>query len=1282
MTMEDIRAFFLQDPITEEEYAQIEPVLHERLTRSLDRIEAVGPAKAYEQYLQENSRRRQQRQQTSKTSTNNTNVTSTDSEEDSAVVRGVPRSYQLKLVQVAMKRNTIVHLGTGMGKTMIALLLIKQMMGLLDQENDESNGDGGAKEQQQSYDQQANKPQDLSDEDNKNEQTPLGGETSTTLEQQVVFLVPSVALVLQQTNVLKANLPLSVGTAYHATVNSESSRCQLAQAQVLVATHGAFLDLLFHYGDLFSMKRVKLLILDECHNCIKNSPYAEIMRQFYHEMDSSNRPRILGLTASPLINVKPSATPQDLADKLHELEDLLDSKIVPLQELGLDVEEIPAFLRKDVHETMIHYRSTPDASSLPIFGQSPDSSSHALDGLHPKRQKEFRQIQHVYSELGPAVTKLFCQQLCRDLIRNTYEEESEQQFANAQAYLNGVVDYCQPNGTIAYEPYTPKLRALHLLLEQILNKQPDAVGLVFVQRRITAVALNGHFRYLMEQRKGNQSDSNPTVSSQGPPATATTSHDEGLENERQFDQFEDAEEDYDNAATTADAAAVEKELRTFIPEEDIDAATHFDQFADAEDDDGIDFFGLDEKVQAACQPESRGKFCSTNSRHRNHEGKNGNVFNFIPAIKSAALVRQPKSLFRLQSRGEGQDQSEEQMQMSLCEQETSIRKVLDGLRRRDINLLIATSVVEEGIDVQACSFVIVFDALNSLKGFIQMKGRARHKDASFFVFRGDNESDKQMNLERVKDVEARVNLYLASRDTEGSNSNSDKEKNDNPKRPTLLEELASVERTGLLEGEFRSKSGAVTLTGAKSLLHRYALMQPMDPIVRTSKAALRAHLPSFDAHENILSLPSHLGSYSDLSVIRLPSGLEGHNKKQRESFCCLLACVRLYQHSLLSERLLPLFDKDIEDKFTIACKRIRHQQGVSVDVFEPAPQPTPTKGRISLYLYPIKQSGDAFVQSLHDLNPQKRQLGLVTWVPLEMHVPIFQYNDALFGIIQSELDACIEIQCSCDETKVLTDFFELIWDARWRRRTKRNRFVCLDPSQTHFAYRVACLHDGKLDFSSMKGLVRESQRSKEERIRATLNASEIEILPRPRLWCPVYDEHATYVVHGPSTEDCSADFPSPSTNVGVNTYRDYYKSIHGKDVENEEILFDAIRQWSMPRRTWSEESESRTAKLRPIKLPRSLAMEAHMPDPEMSLLSYLLPQLLYHIESHYYAMKFIAHAKSNVPGLGKHLSQLETSKVLKAITAKSCNLRSKCGISLPNTTWPSLVPQTSLSLYF
>lgn len=54
-----------------------------------------------------------------------------------------------------------------------------------------------------------------------------------------------------------------------------------------------------------------------------------------------------------------------------------------------------------------------------------------------------------------------------------------------------------------------------------------------------------------------------------------------------------------------------------------------------------------------------------------------------------------------------------------------------------LNLLVATKVGEEGLDIQSCCLVVRFDPPETVASFIQSRGRARmrHSEYAFLVDR-------------------------------------------------------------------------------------------------------------------------------------------------------------------------------------------------------------------------------------------------------------------------------------------------------------------------------------------------------------------------------------------------------------------------------------------------------------------------------------------------------------------------------------------------------------------
>lgn len=82
------------------------------------------------------------------------------------------------------------------------------------------------------------------------------------------------------------------------------------------------------------------------------------------------------------------------------------------------------------------------------------------------------------------------------------------------------------------------------------------------------------------------------------------------------------------------------------------------------------------------------------------------------------------------------------------------RHVIQAFGLHKINILFATKVIEEGIDIPKCNMVIRYNVPSTFGSYYQSKGRARHKDSAFY-FLVDKEAAKTYltDLENFLQVE-------------------------------------------------------------------------------------------------------------------------------------------------------------------------------------------------------------------------------------------------------------------------------------------------------------------------------------------------------------------------------------------------------------------------------------------------------------------------------------------------------------------------------------------------
>jgi hypothetical protein len=598
-----------------------------------------------------------------------------------------------------------------------------------------------------------------------------------------------------------------------------------------------------------------------------------------------------------------------------------------------------------------------------------------------------------------------------------------------------------------------------------------------------------------------------------------------------------------------------------------------------------------------------------------------------------------------------------------------MKESFTGSKTRTYNDLVTsmnlTAVVEEGIDVRACSFVAVFDALKNTKSYIQMKGRARQKNAKFFVFHDKTSNVKTiLSLSLAQDMERRVHKFIEGQTRDIAPPPRSRQKVDHQEEDTETpSELAALEA-----GSYAVPNGTVDLHSAKSLLNRYTLSVPLDPFVRSSKESLLAHMPTYESDQ--LILPAHLPR--KVRMVTLPGKYQDLPKKDKHKMLALMACVRLHSLHLLSDRLLPLTRKDMQEQILrVATRKVK-----TVPWLSPSVDKAFSEGTIQIHVYPIRQTSPSLTRYHSILHGKGHSLALTTFEPAGIKTPEFKLKHAEFGVVSNSLGEASIISCSSEQRSILSRIFVLLLNERWRRRTRNMHFRRLEKEEYSGVvapYLIGIVSSsGQLDWDFMKNLLSESSRSQEERTGAACSASSSEKLPEPRLWSPLYDEHVTYIAYGPSGETCEAPFPHEKE--GVNTYHDYFVKHRGHDVPKNSLLFDVQRLWALPSNfpvlEKHEESEPhknlvvKTAESRyitctelaSVKLAQGACFEPLVANAHVALLCSLLPQFLFFFERFLVTKAFINHCVQYIPTLGECVASLPVEKVANALTAKSCTL--------------------------
>ncbi|CAB3254713.1 unnamed protein product [Arctia plantaginis] len=235
------------------------------------------------------------------------------------------------------------------------------------------------------------------------------------------------------------------------------------------------------------------------------------------------------------------------------------------------------------------------------------------------------------------------------------------------------------------------------------------------------------------------------------------------------------------------------------------------------------------------------------------------------------------------------------------------QQALLKFKNNDLNCLISTSVIEEGIDIPQCLLVLRYDPPLEYRSYIQSKGRARSAKSNYVILINKEVEKKFMkNYEEFQSTERLIQRILI-----GNSEDRD--------------EPASEEVQNQLYGEgdippYLAPSGArLTCVSAVSLLNRYCSMLPTDQFTVITPMWI---------HEKVRQDNFVYDQVTILLPITSPikEGIKGmcqKNLKSAKRSAALNACIKLHEAGELDSGLLPIrytsvdFDEDnVKEIFT------------------------------------------------------------------------------------------------------------------------------------------------------------------------------------------------------------------------------------------------------------------------------------------------------------------------------------------------------------------------------
>ncbi|KAF8089861.1 hypothetical protein N665_0495s0010 [Sinapis alba] len=199
-------------------------------------------------------------------------------------------------------------------------------------------------------------------------------------------------------------------------------------------------------------------------------------------------------------------------------------------------------------------------------------------------------------------------------------------------------------------------------------------------------------------------------------------------------------------------------------------------------------------------------------------------------------------------------------------------ETVEDFRKGLVNIIVSTSILEEGLDVQSCNLVVGFDPASNICSFIQSQGRARMPNSDYLMMVKSGDLLTQSRLMKY--------ISGGKRMREDSLSHSHV-----PCQPLADDSSGDFFRVN-------STGAIVTLSSSVSLIYFYCSRLPSDEYFKPA--------PRFDIDEDQGICTLYLPKSCQVKEVRVQA-----NRNVLKQAACLEACIQLYKAGALTDNLVP-----------------------------------------------------------------------------------------------------------------------------------------------------------------------------------------------------------------------------------------------------------------------------------------------------------------------------------------------------------------------------------------